>query len=613
MRLRSAWSTLLLMLLTIFGHAQTSGKITTVIDSIESQLPLMRGDTNKVHALNRLAFEYNTVSPYDGIRYAFEGLSLAELLDFKKGMARANSSLGANYFSLSDYPNAYHYWLRSLEINREIGNVMGEVNHLHNIGMVFFTQKNYENALDYYSQALELSQQIGNRKFATHSYSAIGNIYLAQRNLAKALEYHTKSLVIDRELDNRKAFSTDLLNIGNVYLELKNYHEAEKCILEALGIKRSIEDRNGLTRSYYLYGRLLEERGSTRAEKQNALTYLDSAITLGNKIGFLEHVQLSFQLQSRLYEELGMYREALTSAHAYHNTKDSIYSVVKQTEIFNLDKKATRAEQDKKDALAAQELDRQKMLRNIFLAGFSLLALLSVIIVIQRNRIARARRVSEDLLLNILPKEVADELKSNGRARARRFDSATVLFTDFKGFTEYSEKLKPEELVEEINICFSAFDLIMKSHGVEKIKTIGDAYMAVGGVPSPNTGHARDVVKAALAIRSFMTDYQKKRRSEGKHYFEVRIGIHTGPLVAGVVGLNKFAYDIWGDTVNTASRIESCGESGKVNISGSTHHFIQDLFNTTYRGKIEAKGKGEIDMYFVEGDQEPSFVGAQGS
>jgi class 3 adenylate cyclase len=595
-------SILLIWLIATVGcllRAQAPGKITVVIDSIEAQLPTMPSDTNKVHALNRLAFEYNSVSPYDGIRYALEGLSLAEMIGFKKGMARANSSLGANYFSLSDYPNAYQYWLRALEINREIGNTMGEVNHLHNIGMVFYTQKNYESALQYYTQALELSQRMGNKKFATHSYTAMGNIYLAQRNFPSSLEYHTKSLVIDRELDNRKAYSSDLLNVGNVYLELRNFEEAEKNIQEGLSIKHVIGDKNGLTRAYQLLGRLLLERSESQEDRLHALTYLDSAIVLGNTIGFLENVQLSYQLRSKLYEELGMYRDALESAHAYHDTKDSIYSVTKQTEIFNLDKKATRAEQEKKDALAAQELERQKLLRNVFIGGFSVLAILAVIIILQRNRIAKARRISENLLLNILPQEVADELKEKGSARAKRFDEATVLFTDFKGFTALSEKLTPEELVEEINTCFSAFDLIMKTRGVEKIKTIGDAYMAVGGVPTPTKDHAAAVVQAALDIQSFMIDYQNKRKEEGKEYFEIRIGIHTGPLVAGVVGLNKFAYDIWGDTVNTASRMESSGEPGKVNISGSTYLHVQNKFTTTYRGKIQAKGKGEIDMYFL--------------
>ncbi len=174
------------------------------------------------------------------------------------------------------------------------------------------------------------------------------------------------------------------------------------------------------------------------------------------------------------------------------------------------------------------------------------------------------------------------------------------MFTDFKGFTQLSEKLTPKELVAEINECFSAFDHIMQKHGVEKIKTIGDAYMAAGGLPTPNKTHPIDVVKAALDIQKFMLELKEKKQAEGKLFFEIRIGVHTGPVVAGIVGVKKFAYDIWGDTVNTASRMESSGEVGKVNISGATYELVKNNYQCNHRGKITAKGKGEIDMYFVE-------------
>jgi class 3 adenylate cyclase len=192
------------------------------------------------------------------------------------------------------------------------------------------------------------------------------------------------------------------------------------------------------------------------------------------------------------------------------------------------------------------------------------------------------------------------KLKAKGSAEAKLIDEVTVLFTDFKGFTQLSEKLSPKELVAEINECSSAFDHIMQKHGVEKIKTIGDAYMAAGGLPTSNTTHANDVVLAALDIQQFMHDHKAKKEAAGELFFEIRIGVHTGPVVAGIVGVKKFAYDIWGDTVNTASRMESSGEVGKVNISGTTYELVKDKFNCKHRGKITAKGKGEIDMYFVE-------------
>jgi class 3 adenylate cyclase len=174
------------------------------------------------------------------------------------------------------------------------------------------------------------------------------------------------------------------------------------------------------------------------------------------------------------------------------------------------------------------------------------------------------------------------------------------MFTDFKGFTRISEKLTPAELVTEIDTCFKAFDTIITKYNIEKIKTIGDSYMCVGGLPKANSTHAKDVVQAALEIQAFMNNHLAERLASGKEPFEMRIGIHSGSVVAGIVGLKKFAYDIWGDTVNIASRMESSGIEGKINISGATYEHVKNEFTCVYRGKIDAKNKGEIDMYFVE-------------
>ena len=209
------------------------------------------------------------------------------------------------------------------------------------------------------------------------------------------------------------------------------------------------------------------------------------------------------------------------------------------------------------------------------------------------------KKKSDDLLLNILPSEVAEELKNKGNSEARDYELVTVMFTDFKDFTRISERLTSSELVKEIDYCFSAFDNIIQKHGIEKIKTIGDAYMCAGGLPVKNITHAEDTVKAALEIRSFMANHNKERLAKGELPFEIRIGINTGPVVAGIVGVKKFAYDIWGDTVNLASRMESSGEAGKVNISGSTFELVKDKFTCSYRGKIQTKNKGEVDMYFL--------------
>jgi class 3 adenylate cyclase len=282
---------------------------------------------------------------------------------------------------------------------------------------------------------------------------------------------------------------------------------------------------------------------------------------------------------------------------------------------FAQQKALARAEQEKREAVAKAELRQEQTKRYALYGGIVLLVVFGAfmfnrfritqrqkrIIEKQKAIVETEKRRSDDLLLNILPAEVAEELKEKGRTEAKLFEQVTIMFTDFKNFTQTAEKLSPRELVAEIDATFSAFDHIISKYNIEKIKTIGDSYMCVGGLPVANKTNAADVVTAAIQIQRYMEEQAEERRKEGKEAFDIRIGIHTGPVVAGIVGVKKFAYDVWGDTVNIASRMESSGEAGKVNISGETYEMVKDVFHCHYRGKIKAKNKGEIDMYFVEG------------
>ncbi len=207
----------------------------------------------------------------------------------------------------------------------------------------------------------------------------------------------------------------------------------------------------------------------------------------------------------------------------------------------------------------------------------------------------------DKLLLNILPPVVAQELKDHGYVKPVYYESATIVFTDFVGFTKITEKLTPDQLVKELDEVFSRFDRVMDKYGLEKLKTIGDSYMYAGGVPMINTTHEIDAVLGALEIQSFVEKINKNKLSTGRPVFEIRIGINTGPLMAGVVGEKKFVYDVWGDSVNLASRMESTCEKGRVNISESTYVRIKDFFETEARGQIMAKNKGTVEMYFVKG------------
>lgn len=264
------------------------------------------------------------------------------------------------------------------------------------------------------------------------------------------------------------------------------------------------------------------------------------------------------------------------------------------------------------------EVDRQKMQKYFLLSILVILVALALVLfnlyktkhrtareLAEKNEIILAeKKRSDELLLNILPLETANELKLNGKAIARDYDMVTVLFTDFKDFTIISESLSPKDLVDEIDMCYSAFDNITEKHNIEKIKTIGDAYLCASGIANEIDRSIKhnpeNVIDAAFEIVAFMEEMHRKRTAEGRPFFRIRVGIHSGPLVAGVVGRKKFAYDIWGDTVNTAARMEQNSEPSKINVSSVTYAMAADKYVFTHRGKIDAKNKGQIDMYFVD-------------
>ncbi|HSG67528.1 MAG TPA: adenylate/guanylate cyclase domain-containing protein, partial [Bacteroidales bacterium] len=263
----------------------------------------------------------------------------------------------------------------------------------------------------------------------------------------------------------------------------------------------------------------------------------------------------------------------------------------------------------KDNELQTLQMERQRIMKNAFLGGLILILIIAFIlyrnirIKVKTNKLLGAQKQQiENLLLNILPAKVAKELQVFGFATPRYFESASVLFTDFKGFSSIAEGLTPNELVSELNEFFMGFDAIIEKHGLEKIKTIGDAYMCAGGIPTENDTHPFDIVEAGLEMQQYMLSKNMEREKNGKVPWGLRVGVHTGPLVAGVVGKKKYAYDIWGSTVNISSRMESNGEAGKLNISAATYEIVKAKYICTHRGKIYAKNIGDIDMYFVDSE-----------
>lgn len=264
------------------------------------------------------------------------------------------------------------------------------------------------------------------------------------------------------------------------------------------------------------------------------------------------------------------------------------------TKRFDWEKQATELEKERTNALLiTQTLENERIVKeqNIILEQK---------VEERTHELSLEKKKSDDLLLNILPAEVAEEIKETGKFKPRNYELVSVLFTDIIGFTLLSASEDSEEIVKKLDYCFQEFDRIVKKNNLEKIKTIGDAYICAGGLPKVNTTHAIDIVTAGLEMCAFMQKFKAEQIAKREPYFEVRVGINSGPVVAGVVGSDKFVYDIWGDTVNTAARMEQNSEPFKVNISGATHQLMHQHFSTHYRGKIEAKNKGLIDMYYVE-------------
>ncbi len=346
-----------------------------------------------------------------------------------------------------------------------------------------------------------------------------------------------------------------------------------------------------------------KSRSSKAETLRLAISYLNNAIEASRKIKQLDNIIEFSQYLSDAYLLAGDYKNSLISYKQYSTMNDSVYSSTNDFRIKQTEHQHDLELKDRDLKLARLAVAKNQNEKIFLVAGIALLLL--VIIIVLRNSniqkktnqlLTKEKKRSDDLLLNILPEEVADELKETGAAAAKYFDNVTVMFTDFVDFTKAGEKMAPQQLVDELHACFVAFDEIIRRHNIEKIKTVGDAYLAVSGLPIADPEHASNMINAALDISAFM---KNRKKLLGGNTFEVRIGIHSGNVVAGIVGLIKFAYDIWGDTVNTAARMEEHGEAGKVNISQTTYELVKDSFNCTYRGEITAKNKGKLQMYFV--------------
>ena len=549
----------------------------------------------------------------EALVYYKNGSDQFEEIGDQEGIASCLNATGLIYLYKNDYSKALNYFTRSLKIRNEINDRQGVASVLNNIGYIYHNQRDYSNALDYYSQSLEIREDIGDQQGIATSLINIGEVYTAQDDYLKSLDYYSRSLKLFEEIDNQQGVASALNNFGYAYRNQGDYPNALNYYLQSLKIREDMGDQHGITTSLNNIGKIYKIMGNY----PKTIAYCKNGLELANRIGLLLEQKEGCTCLYDVYKAIGNGNKALEYHELLTVIEDSLNAEGTSKKLLEMEfqKQITvdSLAQVEKDRLVQKanddEVRKKNKTINIAIGGVLIFMILAGgffsrwrYIKKSRDIISKEKDRSENLLLNILPPEIAEELKTKGRSDARDFDKVSILFTDFKSFTEASAKLSAQDLVSEINACFEVFDGIMDKYGIEKIKTIGDAYMAAGGLPVPSDGSTKNTVLAALDMQTFISRRKVEMETLGKHSFEMRAGIHTGPVVAGIVGVKKFQYDIWGDTVNTASRMESNGQIGKVNISKHTYELIKDdpQFIFESRGKIKAKGKGEIEMYFVE-------------
>lgn len=599
---------LFVLLFTLPVYAQDVKKL----DSLKLALTKTKEDTNRVNLLVKISLEGLKTEVVDSvIDEADRAARLAKQLHFMPGLANALTAKAQAFNRKGDFSSSIRFFNDAYHIYDSLNRRASMMNVLNSIGNAYLGIDSLDKAGESYTNALTIAKDIHDTVFMAIIYFGKGNIELERGNYAAASAAFDVAYLWFKQKKHRNTFAA-LVALADCDRKSGN---AERALQRLLS-----EEKTGVDNLYFKERLYFGIASCYKDLKQyrNAIAYYQKALDMDvAQRNFFDASGVAREM-AETYELSGDLKNALRLQKMYIGFNDSVFDTkftqqfaefegkfqnqkkLKEIELLNKNKELADAELKRRDA----ELSRSQLLRNFGIAlalVFAGLLVLSYLGYRQKKRdnaiIAFEKKKSDDLLLNILPAETANELKQKGHADARGYDVVTVLFTDFKGFSAVSEKLSPQALVRELNECFTKFDEIISRYQIEKIKTIGDAYMAAGGIPKPDPGHAERVVMAALEMRDFIDQRKQQNPETG---LEIRIGIHTGPVVAGIVGVRKFAYDIWGDTVNTASRMESSGEPGKVNVSHDTFKLLEEKFHFTFRGKIAAKGKGEIKMYFAE-------------
>ncbi len=512
------------------------------------------------------------------LKYYGKALSLDEELGNKAGMAACLGNIGNVYANLSDYARALEYLGRALSLNEELDNKAGMAIQFGNIGVVHAQLSDYVRALEYFGKALVLHEELGNKALVASWLGNIGNVHYSLSDYARALEYLGKALALHEELGDKVGVANWLTGIGTVHRNFSDYARALEYYGKALDLAEELGNKAGVANRLGNIGETYAQQDFDGYDPDKAEEYLLRAISMNEELGTKQSLYESHKKIAELYEKQDRWKDFAVHYKRYHELE-------KEVQSEEAKKKATLMEQQKQAAEREKEIE------------------------IERTRATAEKRI----LNNILPEEITQRLIKGENPIADHYDSVSVLFMDIVDFTKLSTTISAQQLVHLLNAIFSSADAVMREFGLEKIKTIGDAYMAVSGAPIVQEDHAHRAAQAALKLLdvmqnlvvSFPPEYGDRSWIESIPEIEVRIGLHCGPAAAGVVGENKFLYDLWGDAVNTASRMESHGEAGKIHVTEEFMNALvgaEDVLPLRFipRGEMDIKGKGRMKTYYLQ-------------
>ncbi len=565
--------------------------------------------SGEAYALKNIGMVYYMQGKYvETLDFWNQSLQIFENLKDDIGISNMLNNIGAIYFNQGADAKALEYSLKSLQLAEKTGDTLRMTSALINIGSIYHNKKDPV-ALNYLLKAIPLVENEGNTEAYIVVTGDIGEIYFDNNNDLKALEYFQKSI---KAAGNNYSSAFSYNGIGKIYLREGKVSEALKNHNKALQIAGKFDENLQVVRSLRGIADVHFKLNNTAL----AINYYNKAKVIAEQMDDVK-IELKdlYQKMAFAYSKSQNYSDAFSYQSLYADIKDTLYNIESKKKLNQLQFDFELSKKEVEINLKEARIKFERQVRMGVTIG--LVLILVIAFIIYRNYLQKAKINKildtqkgqiEHLLHNILPKEVASELQNSGKSKPRHFEEVSILFTDFEGFTTIADKLSPGQLVEDLNECFIAFDSIVEKYNLEKIKTIGDAYMCAGNIPSANPDHAYKIIKAAIAIQAFMKKHNGHRLEKGLEAWEIRIGLHIGPVVAGVVGKTKYAYDIWGSAVNIASRMESKGTPGRVNISAVTYEMIKDRFQCTYRGKIYAKNLGDLDMYYVDYEKDQTDI-----